>query len=183
MTLIEKIAQMKAEDVDLYNAMIEKGKIEAKTALEESLTDVKAVEHAKGIEAGKVTGRDEGILAERGRISDLQALSNPACKEMVDKFIEDGKTTAPEAAVEILTAQGVSNAAKLKNIETNSPDALNVDNSAEGGEGGEKKGLKALVADYMAEHKCSKGTAITECSKAHPDAENDFIEIVKRKKY
>jgi signal peptide peptidase SppA len=184
MTLIEKIANMKVEDVDLYNAMIEKGKIEAKVDLEESLTDVKAVEHAKGIEAGKVTGRDEGILAERGRISDLQALSNPSCKDMVDKFIVDGETTAPEAAVEILKAQGVSNAEKLKNLKTNSPAGLNVDNSAEGtGTDGKEKGQKALVADYMAEHKCSKGVAIIACAKAHPEAENDFVEIVKRKKY
>ena len=101
----------------------------------------------------------------------------------MDKFIADGTTTAPEAAVEILKAQGVSSASKLKNLETDSPNPLDVDNS-EGDQGaGKKKGQKELVADYMAEHKCSKGTAITACAKAHPEAENDFVEIVKRKKY
>ncbi|MCK5128163.1 MAG: S49 family peptidase [candidate division Zixibacteria bacterium] len=183
MTLIEKIANMKAEDVDLYNAMIEKGKIEAKTSMEESLTDVKAVEHAKGIEVGKVEGIETGKAEERARIENLSALSNPACKEMVDKFIADGKTTAPEAAVEILKAQGTTNATKLANLETNSPDALNLENAETIDADGKKKGLKALVADYMAEHKCSKGTAITACAKAHPEAENDFVQIVKRKKY
>ncbi|MEE9356247.1 MAG: S49 family peptidase [Methylococcaceae bacterium] len=183
MTLIEQIASMKADNVDLYNAMIEKGKIEAKASMEESLTDAKAVEHAKGIEAGKVEGIETGKADERARIESLSALSNPACKELVDKFIADGKTTAPDAAIEILKAQGASNASKLENLEAGSPDALNVDNSAEGTEANSKKGLKALVADYMAEHKCSKGTAITACAKLHPEAENDFVEIVKRKKY
>lgn len=183
MTLIEQIAQMKAENVDLYNAMIEKGKIEAKTEMEESLTDVKAVEHAKGIEAGKVTGRDEGILAERGRIADLQSLSNPGCKEMVDKFIADGKTTAPEAAVEILRAQRASNASSLEDLENSSPNALNTESKQEGTEGEGEKGQKQLVAEYMDKHNCSKGTAIIECAKAYPNAKNDFIEIVKRKKY
>lgn len=183
LTLIEQIAQMKTENVDLYNAMIEKGKIEAKASMEESLTDAKAVEHAKGIEVGKVEGIETGKTEERTRIESLSTLSNPACKEMVDKFIADGKTTAPEAAIEILKAQGTTNATKLANIETNSPDALNVDNSADGGGEGKKKTMKALVADYMAEHKCSKGVAITACAKAHPEAENDFVEVVKRKKY
>jgi len=182
MSLIEQIAQMKTENVDLYNAMIEKGKIEAKNEMEGAITDAKAAEHARGIEAGKVTGRDEGILAERGRISDLQALSNPGCKEMIDKFIADGSTTAPEAAVEILKAQNNTNATNLENLENSSPAPIGPEASADGNETG-KKSLKALVADYMRENKCSKGVSIVACSKAHPEAENDFVQVVKRKKY
>ena len=183
MTLIEQIAQMKTENSDLYSAMIEKGKVEAKAELDESLSDVKAAEHAKGVEAGKVVGRDEGILAERSRISDLQALSNPSCKEMIDGFIADGETTAPEAAVEILKAQSASNKSKLDQLAGDAPNPIAAETGKEGNAGDPKKGLKALVADYMAEHNCSKGKAITECSKAYPDAENDFIEVVKRKQY
>ena len=181
MTLIEQISQMKTENVDLYNAMIEKGKIEAKTEMEESLTDVKAVEYAKGIEAGKTTGRDEGILAERSRISDLQALSNSANKDMVDGFIADGKTTAPEAAVEILKAQNVSNKSKLDAIANNSPEPVSAETGTDSQKNESEKGLKALVVDYMKEHNCSKGAAIIACSKEYPDAVNDFVEIVKRK--
>ncbi len=183
MTLIEQIAQMKTENADLYNAMIEKGKIEAKTELDEQLADVKAVEHAKGVDAGKVTGHDEGVLAERGRISELQALSNPSCKEKIDTFIADGKTTAPEAAVEILKDQNTTNAAKLEVLKKDSPDAVDANSSNGDGTDNEKKSLKALVADYMKEHNCSKGAAIIECTKAHPEAENDFIQTVKKKKY
>ena len=185
MTLIEQIAEMKTNNVDLYNAMIEKGKLEAKVAFDAALPDVKAVEHARGVETGKVSGRDEGILAERGRIADLQALSNPACKDMVDKFIEDGKTTAPEAAVEILKVQSKANGKNLENIETASPAPLDVDASAEGviQTDQDKKGLKLLVTEYMTENKCTKGVAIIACSKKYPNAVNDFAEVVKKKQY
>jgi signal peptide peptidase SppA len=185
MTLIEQIANMKTENVDLYNAMIEKGKLEAKADFDAALPDVKAVEHAKGIEAGKVTGRDEGILAERARIASLTELENAGNKELIAKYIEDGKTTAPEAAVEILKVQNKSNVTKLENLESGSPDAIDVDASAEGvvETDEEKKGLKQLVKEYQAAEKCTKGEAIIACSKKYPNAKNDFSEVVTKAKY
>lgn len=184
MTLIEQIANMKAENVDLYNAMIEKGKLEAKADFDAALPDVKAVEHAKGVEAGKVSGRDEGILAERERIESLQALSNPACKDLITGFIADGKTTAPEAAVSILKAQQTASADALDKLKADSPAALDADASANPEETDQdKKGLKQLVTEYQAEKKCTKGEAIIACSKAYPNAVNDFSEVVKKAKY
>jgi signal peptide peptidase SppA len=180
MTLIEQIAEMKASNIDLYNAMIEKGKLEAKSALDESLTDVKAVEHARGVEAGKVEGVETGKEEERTRISGLTELSNASCKEMVEKFIADGSTTAPEAAVEILKVQGQTNKTKLDKLEESSPNAVDANNGADGIEDASKKGMRALVAEYVIEHKCSKGVAITACSKLYPNAKNDFAETVKK---
>jgi hypothetical protein len=43
-----------------------------------------------------------------------------------------------------------------------------------------KKGLQQLVAEYMAEHKCTKGVAITACAKLYPNAKNDFVTIAKK---
>jgi signal peptide peptidase SppA len=180
MTLIEQIAEMKASNIDLYNAMIEKGKLEAKSALDESLTDVKAVEHARGVEAGKVEGVEIGKAEERTRISGLTELSNAGNKDMIDKFIADGSTTAPDAAVDILKAQAKASKTKLENLESDSPNAVDADNGAEGIDDDSRKGLKALVKDYMAEHKCTKGVAITACSKLYPKAKNDFMETVKK---
>lgn len=176
MTLIEKIANMKEEDVDLYNAMIEKGKLEAKADFDAALPDVKAVEHARGIEAGKVSGRDEGVLAERGRISSLAELENAGNKDLIEKFIADGKTTAPEAAVEILKVQNKASADGLKALEKGSPAAMDADVSEGKEEENEqdKKGLKLLVKEYQAKEKCTKGEAIIACSKLYPNAKNDF---------
>ena len=185
MTLIEQIAQMKTENVDLYNAMIEKGKLEAKADFDAALPDVKAVEHARGIEAGKVSGRDEGVLAERARIASLTELENSGNKELIAKFIEDGKTTAPEAAVEILKVQNKTNANNLQKLETGSPKPLDVDTNADNPDETEqdKKGLKQLVKEYQTENKCTKGEAIIACSKLYPNAKNDFSEVSKKAKH
>lgn len=184
MTLIEQISQMKTENVDLYNAMIEKGKLESKEEFDAALPDAMAAEHAKGVEVGEATGKAKGIIAERERISSLTELLNASNKDLVEKFIADGETTAPEAAVEILKAQNKTNSDRLGNLKNNSPDALNADanDSDINTSNGDKK-LTQLVTEYMAEKNCTKGEAISACAKLYPEAENDFIQIVKKKKY
>ncbi len=180
MTIQERILEMMKTDVDFYNAIVETGRTEANAEYEANLPDVLAAEHAKGFEAGKAEGITAGAEGEQKRISGLRELENAENKELVEKFIADGKTTAPEAAVEILKAQKVSNKAALDKIEGDSPDAVDTDGDNNLETDDSKKGMKQLVAEYMTEHKCTKGHAITIIAKSHPDAKNDFITPVKK---
>ena len=41
---------------------------------------------------------------------------------------------------------------------------------------GKLKGFEALVVDYQAEKKCSRGEAIREVARSHPDAHEKFVE-------
>ncbi len=186
MTLMEQIADLRSQNPDLYNAVVAKGKDEAKVEFDQTLTDSNTAEHTKGLEAGKEIGRTEGVEAERDRISGIRELSNADNADLIEKFIADGKTTAPEAAVEILKAQKVSNTSSLNELESSAPGAMGA--SVDGTETLEtddsKKGLKQLVAEYQLANKdASKGESIKACAKAFPNAKNDFREVVKIKKY
>ncbi len=175
MTLSEQLAELKNSNNDVYEALVEQGKLEAKAKYEAGLPDALSAEHAKGVEIGKAEGKEEGIKAERGRITGLRELANASNGELIEKFIADGTTQAPDAAVEILKAQKVKNGGDLKNLEKESPDPLDLDSNNDDNTDNSTKGLRQLVTEYMAEHKCTKGTAIIACTKAYPDAKNDFI--------
>lgn len=49
--------------------------------------------------------REEGAAAERQRILDVQSQTMPGHEELVNTLMFDGKTTGPEAAVQILQAE------------------------------------------------------------------------------
>ncbi len=172
MTLIEQIANMKTENVDLYNAMLEKGKVEAKTEYDAGLPEVLKVENAKGVEAGKIEGKEAGVVAERDRITSIRELANVGNGALIEKFIADGKTTAPEAAVEILKAQKNASAEDLAALAAQSPAPLDAESNEQTDNA--NKGLRQLVTEYVAEHKVSKGTAIVACTKLYPNAVNDY---------
>jgi hypothetical protein len=179
MTLSEQIKEVLTSTPDLYNAIKQTGVTEAKAEYDKNLPDALQAEHAKGVEAGKIEGKEEGQKAEAERIAGIRDLSTAGNAELIEKFIADGKTHAPEAAIAILKAQKETNAGDLKALEKQSPAALNVDVVVETTDD-DKKGLRQLVKEYQTEHKCSKGAAITACSKLHPDAVNDFVGKAKK---
>jgi hypothetical protein len=59
----------------------------------------------EGYAAGVKQGRDEGAAAERQRIQDVEAQSMPGHDKLVATLKFDGKTTGPEAAVQVLNAE------------------------------------------------------------------------------
>ncbi len=179
MTIAEQIAEMKNSSPDLYEAMVNIGRVEATAASDKALPDALSVEHAKGVEAGKLEGIEAGKKAEHERITSLGELATAGNKDMVDKFIADGKTTAPEAAVEILKAQKTANADGLEALKKQSPDAVDAD-IIDDTTGDTEKTLSQHVEAYMAANNVSKGTAITACSTLYPNAKNDFIVKIKR---
>jgi signal peptide peptidase SppA len=181
MTVMEQLAKLQEENVDLYNAIIERGKAIAKASLDQDLADAKAAEYARGVEDGKLEGKNDGAVAERERITSIRSFATSSNMAMIEGFIADGKTTAPEAAVEILKAQKESNANHLQALENNAPKPIGADIVNPDNVDGSEKGLKQLVAEYMADNKgVTKGKAIIACSKLYPNAKNDFVQEVKK---
>jgi signal peptide peptidase SppA len=179
MTILEQIAKIKEDNHGLYEAIVNIGKAESEADYKVKAETEKKEAYQLGLEAGKTEGMKEGAKAETSRIASLKELATVGNQQMIDRFILDGKTTAPEAAVEILKAQKVSNANGLVTLQQDAPKALDmdvVDDEADNG----KKGLQQLVAEYMAEHKCTKGVAIIACAKLYPNAKNDFVASAKK---
>ncbi len=183
MDILEQIADMKKNNIALYNAVFEEGKKIVSADHEAALETAKVENYDGGHKAGKAEGIAAGQKSEQERVSGLRELSNAGNADQIDKFIADGKTTAPDAAIEILKAQKVTADKALGDLAKNSPDAVNADASSTEDQTTGEKGQKQLVAEYMAEHKCSKGKAIQACAKLYPDAKNDFVQIVKKKAY
>jgi signal peptide peptidase SppA len=177
MTIDARMLELKENDVELYNKIYQAGKAEGVTVKDEDIKTVKAEEYNKGVEAGKTDGKQ----AEHKRIEDIRALADAGNLEMIEKFIADGTTHAPEAAVEILKAQKIGKIADLDTLKQNSPDAIDTElDENEDTPDDKVKPLSMLVTEYMKEHSCTKGKAITECSKLYPDAPNDYIKTVKK---
>lgn len=176
MTVKAQIAEMKTNNADLYNAIVDEGKVQAHSEFSQSLPEIKTEEYKKGVEAGKIEGKEEGMEAERNRISTLMELKDGSNEAQIELFIKDGKTTAPEAAVAILKTQKENREKGLDNLKKGAPDALGTD--ARNGEGSiddKDKLLSQLVKEYRAENpECTHGQAITACHKLYPDAKNDY---------
>jgi signal peptide peptidase SppA len=180
MIVEERLQELKASDAELYNKIFETGVSMGNEAISKKDEDFKAIkveEYNKGIEAGK----SEGAKAEHKRIADIRSLADAGNLEMIEKFIADETTHAPEAAVEILKAQKAGKVEKLTTLKKEAPKA--VDTEADANEDADKtpKQMSVLVSEYVTEHKCSRGAAIVACAKAYPDAPNDFIQKSKGK--
>ncbi len=76
----------------------------------------------EGFAAGKAEGRTEGATAERERILAVEAQAMPGHEALVAALKADGKTTAPEAAVQVLAAERAKGAARLQALRKDGPD-------------------------------------------------------------
>lgn len=68
--------------------------------------------------------RAEGATAELARIQAVQAQALPGHEKLVATLMFDGKTTGPEAAVQILAAERQKTAGRLSQIENDAPPAV-----------------------------------------------------------
>lgn len=76
--------------------------------------------------------RTEGATAERQRIQDVNAQSIPGHEALIATLAFDGKTTGPEAAVQVLSAHRAESAKVTDNLRDDAPDALDSVASTEG---------------------------------------------------
>lgn len=77
----------------------------------------------------------EGATAERARILGIQALAIPGHEALVAALVEDGHTTAAEAAVQILQAEKKANKTRADNMAADAPAPAPFAAAPEGGAG------------------------------------------------
>lgn len=120
---------------------------------------------------------DAAVLAEKNRLLALDKLNAdmPGYSEKIGEFKTDGKTTAADAALQLVAANGE----KLKGIAlAQGQDANGLEKvpGTDGGNGGEEaKDFTALVADYISENDCKKGVAIKAIARSNPKEHAAYI--------
>lgn len=92
------LAQFKNEYAELYQAIFDDG---SKAGHAEGFLEGEKA----GVEKGRVEGREAGAEAERKRIRDVEAQALPGHEDLIAKLKFDGKTSGPEAAVQVLQAE------------------------------------------------------------------------------
>lgn len=75
-----------------------------------------------------------GATAERERIQAVRAQSMPGHEALVEQLAFDGKTTGPDAAMQVLAAERTAQAGRAKDLAAALPDALPANATATGGD-------------------------------------------------
>ena len=163
--------EFKAKYPDLYKLIFDEGKAAGHA---EGLTEGEVA----GIETGKAESQEEslkvGAQAERERIKGIEDLTMPGHEALVQTMKFDGETTPAAAAIKLVQAE---NAVRL-----NAAAALKADGidpvthvATDGAVDPSAKDFEALVVEYRAEHKCSKGKAIAAVAKACPVQHTEYL--------
>jgi ClpP class serine protease len=88
------VAMIQEEHPDIYNAIHQAGKDEARA----DFADI-------DVDAVRVEARTEGAKAERERIESVQAQSMAGHEKLIQTLMFDGETTGEQAAVKVLQAE------------------------------------------------------------------------------
>ena len=95
---------------------------EAPELLKSIQTEAQEKGHAQGIIEGKADGMKEGFAAgaqaERERIQEVMNQSMPGHEGLIQKLAFDGKTTGPEAAMQVLAAEKTIRKTAAENLAT-----------------------------------------------------------------
>lgn len=76
------------------------------------------------VEEGRSAGFEAGAKAEQDRIKDVEAQSMPGHEALINTLKFDGKTTGPEAAVQVLSAEKALQATASAAVVKNAPPAV-----------------------------------------------------------
>jgi len=95
------IEKLKAEHPDVYKAVREEGYVEGAALNQETLK----------------LARIEGAQSERDRISAVRAQTIPGHEALIEQMAFDGKSTAADAALAIVTAEKSLRTGALSNLE------------------------------------------------------------------
>ncbi len=177
----------KGEDMDINELKIKHPDVYAQV-----LAEGKAAGLTEGMTAGKAEGITEGKAlgaeAERKRIADVRAQLIPGHETLIDQLASDGKTTGPEAAMAIISAEKTLQKSKLADMKKDGD--LGVANpaaeSAEAAEAAAKaakdKDFMAEVEKVMAEKKVGRGTAVSIVAKGNPKLHEAYLAGLKPRK-
>lgn len=136
---------------------------------------------SKDHETALAAARIEGATQERERIQAVEAAALPGHNALIAALKFDGKTTGPEAAAKVITAERELRAKRGGDIDADRGSAF-VPAGAEEGAGDEskpaagKKDFDALVAQSMVDDKdLTKGRAIAKVARDHPEAHQAYL--------
>lgn len=73
------------------------------------------------VEEGRVAGLAAGADAERTRIQAVKAQGLPGHEALIETLMADGKTTGPEAAIQVLTAERVKLTSMAAHLKADAP--------------------------------------------------------------
>jgi len=111
------------------------------------------------VEEGRAAGFEAGASAERQRIQDVEAQAVPGHEALITTLKFDGKTTGPEAAVQVIAADKAAGAKALGNIVAAAPAAATFAAAPD------------AEAEAQAKTKADAGKPIDERAKATWDAD------------
>lgn len=120
-----------AGDAPIIKPSIYEESMDIKT-LKEKHPDVAQALIDEGFAAGQTAGRTEGATAERERIQSVEAQAMPGHEALVATLKFDGKTTGPEAAMQVLAAERAKKPAQLAALRSDAPSPAPATPSASG---------------------------------------------------
>jgi len=133
-----------------------------------------------GEKAGHETGYEEGVKkgaeVERERIKSVEDQLVAGHEDLIAELKYDGKTTGPEAAVKIITANKRIENEQLENIKADAPKPVPHAEPPQGGEGeANEPAFLDLVGTYQKDKGCSKVEAIQAVARENPKAHEKYL--------
>ena len=125
------LKEFKEKYPNIYQAAFEEGK-------KEGVTESTQEAEAQGFEKGKLAGLSEGAENERKRIKDVEAQLIPGHEELIKELKFDGKTSGPEAAVQVLQAENLVRETVKEQLKADSPEPVTAAIAPEVDEEGKK---------------------------------------------
>ena len=127
---------------------------------------------AEGREIGHAEGLIAGVEQETQRVKDVEATLIPGHEALVNKLKFDGKTTGPEAAVQVINAEKAGAGQVLADIKNDSPKVVgNVEVDAGAGEGDDNLDAKTPEERWEASEKVRAEYGTIEAYKAYLNQE------------
>jgi signal peptide peptidase SppA len=159
--------ELKAQHPDIYNAVVEEGRLSG---------------HAAGIAEGIEKGRKEGATAETARVAAVKAQLISGHEALIETLMFDGVTTGEQAAVKILAAEKTLRTTKVEDLKADAAAAGKIPADDASIAAAAVKDFDALVNDYMTAKKCSKAVAMSAIAKSNPAEHAAWLTKINTKK-
>ncbi|MFA6054030.1 MAG: S49 family peptidase [Thermodesulfovibrionales bacterium] len=159
--------ELKAQRPDIYNAIVEEGRLSG---------------HAAGLSEGIKKGEKEGAAAETARAKAVKEQLIPGHEALIETLMFDGVTTGEQAAVRILAAEKTLRSTKADDLKADAAAAGKVPTDDGSAAAAVIKDFDALVNDHMTANKCSKAVAMSAIAKSNPAEHAAWLTKINTKK-
>ena len=176
---IDRLSMLSSDDIE--NNIMLKGEAimnikDFESKHPEMYKEVEEKAYAKGESSGMAKGKIDGAKNECERIKSVESQSLAGHEKLINELKFDGKTTGEQAAVKILQAE--------KNMRVSAANQLNVDAeppvpaSPPEPTMAQTKDFEALLSEYQATNKCSRGRALSAVAISHEKEHSIWLEKI-----